>query len=192
MNENERKFRELILYISQKCANDPRFGAVKLNKILYFSDFLSYAHYSESITGMEYFKLQHGPAPRRLVPVREQMKREGDLGIQELPIGSGIERRPVNLRAPDLAVFTAREIALVDAVIELFSSHTGRSVSDLSHKMSGWKAARLEETIPYETVFMSEEPLTETDIARGQEIAVEHGLLETSEAWNDSARTKLR
>jgi hypothetical protein len=181
ITENERKFRELILYVSQKCANDPRFGAVKLNKILYFSDFLSYGHYNEPITGMEYFKLQHGPAPRRLVPVREQMKRDGDLGIQELPIGSGIERRPVNLRAPDLSVFSAREIALVDAVIDFFSKQTGKSISDLSHRMSGWKAARLEETIPYETVFMSEEPLTETDIVRGREIAAEHGLLETSE-----------
>src|ERR1700733_2004446 len=100
IDDNPRELRELILYISQKCANDPRFGAVKLNKVLYFSDFLSYAHYREPITGMEYFKLPHGPAPRRLVPIREQMKQDGDLGIQELPIGSGIERRPVNLRAP--------------------------------------------------------------------------------------------
>jgi len=33
---NLDKFRELILYISQKCANDPSFGAIKVNKILYF------------------------------------------------------------------------------------------------------------------------------------------------------------
>lgn len=179
--ENVPKFKELVLYVSQKCANDPRFGSVKLNKILYFSDFLAFAHYGEPITGMEYFKLQHGPAPRRLVPIREQMKRDGDLGIQALPIGSGVEQRPVNLRAPDLSVFSAREIALVDAVIEFFSKHTGRTISDLSHRMSGWKAARLEETIPYETVFMSEEPLTEADIIRGREIAADYGLLETSE-----------
>jgi hypothetical protein len=182
INENTRKFRELILYISQKCANDPRFGSVKLNKVLYFSDFLSYAHYREPITGMEYFKLQHGPAPRRMLPVRRQMEADRDLGIQELPIGSGIERRPVNLRAPDLSVFSAREIALVDAVIDFCSACTGKNVSDLSHKMSGWKAARLEETIPYESVFMSESSLTETDLIRGQQIAAEHGLLETSEA----------
>lgn len=180
--EDVRKFRELILYVSQKCATDPRFGAVKLNKILYFSDFLAYAYFGEPITGMEYFKLEHGPAPRRLVPVREQMKRDGELGIQELPVGSRVERRPVNLRAPFLDVFAAREISLVDSVIEFLGGRTGSAVSHLSHKMAGWKAARMEETIPYETVFMSEEPLTQTDIARGIEIASEHGLLETSEA----------
>jgi hypothetical protein len=41
--EDEQKMKELILYISQKCADDTKFGATKLNKILYFSDFLAYA-----------------------------------------------------------------------------------------------------------------------------------------------------
>ena len=33
--ENEERFRELVLCVSQKCANDPKFGSVKLNKILF-------------------------------------------------------------------------------------------------------------------------------------------------------------
>jgi hypothetical protein len=110
------------------------------------------------------------------------MLQNGELGIQQLPIGSRIEQRPVNLRNPDLAVFSAREIALVDAVIDFCSGRTGKNVSDLSHRMSGWKVAGDRETIPYESVFMSEDSLTATDIERGREIAAEHGLLEPSEA----------
>ena len=34
------KFRELILYIAQESEGDPNFGATKLNKILFFCDFL--------------------------------------------------------------------------------------------------------------------------------------------------------
>ena len=30
---NDRKFRELVIYIAEKCADDPTFGATKLNKI---------------------------------------------------------------------------------------------------------------------------------------------------------------
>ncbi len=40
--ENEKKFAELILYVSQKSTFDSTFGSTKLNKILYFSDFLAY------------------------------------------------------------------------------------------------------------------------------------------------------
>jgi len=38
---DERKFKELILYVADKCSDDPDFGAVKLNKILFYSDFYS-------------------------------------------------------------------------------------------------------------------------------------------------------
>ena len=50
------------------------------------------------------------------------------------------------------------------------------TVSELTHKMVGWKAARFKETIPYETIFLTDEPLSDTDVERGREIAEEHGL----------------
>lgn len=80
--ENEARFRELILYISQKCADDSTFGSVKLNKILFFSDFLTYAEFGEPITGFVYQKLANGPAPNRLLPIRNDMIEKGDLGLQ--------------------------------------------------------------------------------------------------------------
>ena len=177
--ENQEKLAELILYISQKCANDPRFGAVKLNKILFFSDFLSFANCDVPITGMEYQKLEHGPGPRRLLPVRNGLVESGDLGIQALPLGGWVQQRTVNLRAPNLEGFTAREIALVDSVIDALSAKTAKMVSDFSHRMSGWKVAMPRETIPYETVFLPEKPapLSEDAIACGQRIAKELGLL---------------
>jgi Protein of unknown function (DUF4065) len=177
--ENVERFRELILYISQKCANDPRFGATKLNKILYFSDIACYGHYGEPLTGMEYQKLPNGPAPTKFVPIRNKMQQEGCLGLQQVPLRNGnIQVRTVNLRPPNLDVFTAKQIALVDAVIDALATDTAKDVSDLSHRMLGWKLARDRETIPYSTVFLSDDPLDEVDLQRGVEVAKEFGLLE--------------
>src|SRR5438132_6872604 len=101
---DEEKLGELILYISQKCATDSKFGAVKLNKILYLSDFLAFGNWNEPITGVEYQHLRKGPAPRRLVPVRDTLRSQGDIAVQEIPLKSGnIQKRTVNLREPDLA-----------------------------------------------------------------------------------------
>ena len=36
---SDERLGELILYVADKCADDPRFGATKLNKILWWSDF---------------------------------------------------------------------------------------------------------------------------------------------------------
>ncbi len=175
--EREDRFRELVLYVSQKCANDPCFGATKLNKILFFSDFLAFAHYGEPITGFEYQKLEQGPAPRRLVPMRDQMIADRELGLQEIPLKSGnLMVRTVNLRRPNLAVFKPEHIAVVDDVIDTLTGADAETVSELTHKLAGWKAARYGETIPYETIFLSDEPLSEADIERGREVAAEHGL----------------
>ncbi len=168
---NEAKFRELILYISRKCALDPLFGATKLNKILFYSDFFSFGRSGEPITGVEYQRLRNGPAPRALVPVREKMIEERILGMQEVMLKSGkIQKRTVGLRPPNLRIFTGEEIAVVDYIIDALSACDAKTVSDISHRMVGWQIALEGETIPYETVFLSNEPLSEAEIVRGLEI----------------------
>ena len=71
---DDEKFKELVLYIARKSECDPRFGATKLNKLLFFSDFLAFKRLGSPITGQTYFKLDHGPAPRRMLPLKERMQ----------------------------------------------------------------------------------------------------------------------
>ena len=61
--EAKRALRELILFIADRCEDEPTFGATKLNKILFYADFLSYALYGEPIAGVTYRKLERGPVP---------------------------------------------------------------------------------------------------------------------------------
>ena len=174
---DEEKLEELILYVAQKCSNDPAFGSVKLNKILYLSDFLAFGMWDEPVTSVEYFHLPKGPAPRRLVPIRDRLTSRGDLAVQPVRLASGkVQKRPVNLREPKLEAFTAREIALVDRVIETLWGKDADETSELSHRFVGWKMTKDQENIPYGTIFLSDEPLSEPEIVRGQQIAKELGL----------------
>ena len=172
--ENVGRFKELVLYISQKCANDPKFDTVKLNKLLFFSDFLAYAVFGEPITGFAYQKLERGPGPERMPQIRREMVTSQDLGIQELPLTPN--RRTVNLRRPNLTVFSADQISLVDNLIETLKGHDSKTASDITHTMPCWKIPDLYDTIPYETVFLSHEALTDVDAERGRAVARELGL----------------
>jgi hypothetical protein len=173
--ESEQRFRELLLYICEKSAMDPKFGATKLNKILYFSDFLAFARFGKPITGFEYQRERNGPVPKRLVPIRNEMMKQGDLALQPVTLVDGrIQQRAVNLREPNLDVFTPEQIALVDSIIEKLWGYTADEVSDLSHQMVGWQIAEPGESIPYESVFISAEPLTEADILRARELLRAH------------------
>src|SRR5713101_2465496 len=174
---DEEKLAELILYISQKCATDPKFGAIKLNKILYLSEFLSFGNWGEPITGVEYQHLRKGPAPRRLIPVREELQRSGKLAVQRLPLrGGNVQVRTVNLVDPNWKVLSAREISLVDNIIEELWDLDAEESSEFSHRFVGWKMTKEGDPIPYGSIFISDEPLSAAETLRGQELAKEFNL----------------
>jgi hypothetical protein len=164
----ESKLAELIVYIAAKCQLHARFGATKLNKILFYADFLSYQERGKAITGAEYQKLPHGPAPVRLKPVEEALISSMAVVKQETSLFAGskyIEKRLIALRQPNLSMFDGEEIALVDSVIDQMKDLTGKDVSDISHGFLGWQLARPNERIPYFTVYLPDEvaPLSAKD-----------------------------
>ena len=166
---------ELILYIASKCAGDDLFGAVKLNKILWMSDFLAFAEHGEPITGVQYQRLVHGPAPRRLVPVRDVLVEKADAIVQRRHmLGGQIQERVVHLREPNLDLFSAAQIDLVDRVINDLREKSASEVSLDSHGKA-WQTARHGEGIPYEAVFLSDEPVNNLDIERTKELAAQYG-----------------
>lgn len=147
------KMRELILYISEKSADDPPFGATKLNKILFYSDFCAYQRRRSAITGDAYFKLPQGPAPRRMKPLLRTMIADGDLSIKKTEYFGKKQKRPIACRAPKLDAFSQEELAIVDDYIERFWGKSAKEVSDLSHGFIGWELADLKEEIPYYMAF---------------------------------------
>ncbi|MEA2354615.1 MAG: hypothetical protein QOD61_744 [Solirubrobacteraceae bacterium] len=164
----DQRLGELILYVAWKSAGDRRFGDVKLNKLLFFSDFVAYAALGEPITGSVYQKLRHGPCPRRMVPVRNQLVRRGD--VELIVEGVGFPRhRTVAKKSANLDLFTAPQIALVDEVIEHFWHFNASQIEAAAHRASvGWQIAEMKEDIPYETALMTTRPISAEvrDLAR--------------------------
>ena len=147
MKAGRDKFAELLLYVAKTCANDPSFGATKLNKVLFFADFIAYRKRQRSITGATYQKLPYGPAPKCLLPAQTTLVRSGRLAIQELDHHGTTQKRPVALRDPDLSVFEADEIAIVDSVIRQLCGMSAVEVSEMSHGF-WWQIADMKEEIP--------------------------------------------
>ena len=165
------KFRELILFVAQETADDRSCGATKLNKILFYSDFRAYEQLGRSITGERYQKLEHGPAPRRIVPVAEAMASEGVCIWEERDYFGFPLKKLVPLRAPDLSLFSAPELDLARRVIGELAPLNASEVSDLSHRFAGWQATDIGEDIPYATVFVDEaRPFSPDELAWALEV----------------------
>lgn len=160
---NEDKFRELILYIARKSEGDPRFGSLKLNKLLFYSDFMAYLNLGRPITGQEYFALDNGPAPRYMMRVREQMTRSKEIAVRKRGTLSGTQDRILALREENLTQFTAQEVALVNDVIQFCVGNTGTELSELTHRFPGWRLAADKETIPYPVALVGDRPPTDAE-----------------------------
>jgi len=168
---NERKLEEMILFFSKMCEMDELFGSIRLNKLLFDADFSSYLVFGKSISGVEYFALPQGPAPRIMKRVMTRMQTKGDLAIREKDSYGNLQKKPFALRQPDPNVFTVAESNLMYELLNQHWGKTGKRVSDESHEFLGWSASNLKETIPYAVSLVSEREPTLDEIGRGLELA---------------------
>jgi hypothetical protein len=153
------KMKELILHVATACAKDEKCGAVKLDKILFYADFLAFLQRGRSITDQPYFAIKEGPAPQQFARIREAMIKDQEIAIQKTPIPGYANpfMRIVALRPPDYnkSGLSGEDIALVDAVIAKLWPFTGTELSQKAHDFKGWKAAFAKgpkTAIPYASV----------------------------------------
>lgn len=170
---DEAKFAEMVLYAAEKLDGDPSFGATKLNKVLFFSDFFAYQELGKPISGAEYQKLPHGPAPRRLLPVQRALEESGDAKLIQRNYLGKVQKRLAALRDADVRVFEPAELKVMDQVIDALEGARAVDVSRVSHDVSiGWQVAKVSEAIPYQSVFIRpREAPTESDRKRVEELA---------------------
>ncbi len=161
---NKEKFIELILYIAEKSRNDPDFGAVKLNKLLCFSDFMHFSLPGKPITGQRYQKLDMGPAPRALLPVRLVMIERGYFEIESRLCAGYQQARVLPKRNAVVTDFSAKEVEVVDQVIAAMQGANAARASEMSHCfITQWEDFKDQEDIPPEIVFVSRRDLTQKE-----------------------------
>ena len=112
---DEDKLTELVLYVAERTQGNWTAGATKLNKYLHFADFAAVRRLGHAITGAEYQELPHGPAPRRLTPVRERRVRSGAARLEKRADAFGyVDDVLVPQRPARTELFSVDELELVD------------------------------------------------------------------------------
>jgi hypothetical protein len=152
------KLKELILYIAKRMEDDQHIGRgrIKLAKLLWRSDFGAYWRFGEPITETTYQADKLGPSPVGEMLALRDLEGEGrfelvnDWDRQEIPVAKG--------KPPDLEIFGAPQIALVDAQLDRYRFITGHTMVDEAHDFPGWLHAWVgsegkRKPIPFESVF---------------------------------------
>jgi transcriptional regulator with XRE-family HTH domain len=153
-----KKFKNILLYILERCAGKSNFGETVLYKVLYFSDFNYYELYEEHLTGATYRKLPYGPVPQKLDSLINRMIEDKQLRRIKSDFHGFPQTRYIPLVKPDLTAIKASETGVIDRVIEQMSDWSASAISNYSHKDLPWLASKEGDVINYELAFYRELP----------------------------------
>lgn len=143
------KMKNMILYIAEKSKGILK---TKMNKLLWYTDFLFFKVFSVSISGSIYVHLPYGPIPDNYDFIIALMIREGLLEKEEVVfnqakgiVGEGL-RSKVKIKKE---FFETDELKIMDFVLTYFDKFTCAKISEYSHKETPYQKTAENEKISY-------------------------------------------
>lgn len=127
---NHRKVEEMVKFLSEN-----GICPTKMNKKMFYSDFLHFKRYGISISGLRYQAIHYGPVPVHYNTIYDHIP-----GLQCLPEFVGNNEVTVlrALEQADLTVFTDKEIETLKEINGKLSPLSTREIINLSHQESAW------------------------------------------------------
>ena len=150
---NVSKVSEMVKFlISQEGGIFP----TKLNKAMFYADFLNYKQRGISISGLEYQAIQYGPVPVHYDTIYDNID-----GIdKEIVISHNMESTRLSCQSYDASVFTSEELEILKLVSDKLRPMTTQEVIEMSHVEEAWKDNREgNRLIPYSEAFDLRFPL---------------------------------
>ena len=152
-NPNFEKITEMVVYFSDKLSP----FKTKMNKLLFYADFLIFKQSCFSISGMRYKAIEMGPVPINFQSIFEYLanKDEIDIFTTEFPQGYiGEQFKAKNNRPFRVELFSENELNVLEKVANVFKPTSTNQIIEISHLEEAWKKnEKNKSVISYEYAF---------------------------------------
>jgi uncharacterized phage-associated protein len=131
------KFLQMVLYFAVCCHP----VKTKLNKLLFYADFLHYCQTGRSISGLTYIAIQHGPVPKRFGTLFEMAEFHGLVTVERRETADGHEMNifhPASEVTFDKYLFNDTENKSLETVAKKLGNQTMNKLVELSHQEKAW------------------------------------------------------
>jgi len=140
------KFTEMVVYF----ASAPRMFRTKLNKLLFYSDFLNFKQSAVSMSGAQYLAFARGPVPQHYDWITEALEQQGDIRTMEWTYGDKSGDVFESTRAAETSILSESELRVLAFVRDRFAKATSKHLTDLSHAEAAYSKTQLRQMISYE------------------------------------------
>jgi putative zinc finger/helix-turn-helix YgiT family protein len=137
-NPNFEKFTEMVVFFSDKLSP----FKTKMNKLLFYADFLMFKETCYSISGVRYKAIDMGPVPKNFQSIFEYLANNNEIYIYstEFPDGyTGEQFKAREDRKFNATLFTENELHTLEKVATVFKETSTTAIIELSHLEKAWK-----------------------------------------------------
>jgi putative zinc finger/helix-turn-helix YgiT family protein len=137
-NPNFEKFTEMVVFFSEQM--EP--FKTKMNKLLFYADFLMFKQSCFSISGVRYKAIDMGPVPNNFQSIFEYLANNDEIDIYYTPFPQGYtgeQFKARNDRHFNADMFSATELEVLKNVASKFKSSTTNDMIELSHLEEAWR-----------------------------------------------------
>ncbi len=135
---NWRRVSNLVLHILSQ-SNHQYNSPLKINKVLFFIDFLAFKELGRSVTGLTYRAIQWGPVPTFYNNIYLRLDNEELAAQSAVELGDNFVILYTPLKNSDMSLFDEAEKSLIDETVAKFKNMSTRTIVDLSHQEKAWK-----------------------------------------------------
>ena len=113
----------------------------KLNKLLFYADFIYFGETGYSISWMSYAAIDMGPVPNNFNSLFGFLAGKGVVEISAIPFsdGTGEQFKPYTGRTYKKELFSENEIQVLEEVANRFKNTSTSEIIELSHNEAAWK-----------------------------------------------------
>ena len=131
--QSTARLRSLLVYVLGKMGDTFQ---TKMNKVLFYIDFLSYRERGMAISGLAYQAIEFGPVPQRWDRVYS--------GFDEVvPQSKMVKDQECTVLTTDVkadtSLFSKEELEIIDPVCEKLAGVSAKKIVEMSHRESAWK-----------------------------------------------------
>lgn len=142
------KLSAMVAYFAEK---GKKIYKTKLNKLLFYADFVNFYMNGKSISGANYVHVKFGPVPEQYEDILKKLTSERELKITPIKTQKGTAnhiqpgkkaRNPEDLLSPE-------ETATLDWVLAGYGQMTSEEIMETSHNEKAYRNTRAGEKIAY-------------------------------------------
>jgi transcriptional regulator with XRE-family HTH domain len=151
------KYKQMILtFLRMGLSVDGKIPKTKLAKLLYLADFAWFYDHTESMSGMQYRKLEYGPVPDAFFRALEELETDGKIEIDHKTDDKertmflvGESESNHNER---ITTLSKPEVKLMTAIGAKWKDKKTKDIVNFTHNQLPYALCRKEELIPYSLI----------------------------------------